>query len=263
MTLKLVDDWTQTYYEAIQDYFWEPALFGRKPNGDPKPWSHWEERLRRLEVPLNHILSQFFALAPQDTVDAVLSGLARSPLKGFRLASEPSLGSELGKSFTQPDFVFAGDSELVFLEMKIDTPSSMDQFAKYALSAERVCALHPHLKQARLVILARTSDERRLWGDKRVTDEATLRAQAIRGLQGEPGVWKQQGMQTFMAKSSAEDRERLVQRIQSLVLSVSTYGTFVETLSSHTPPDPTAAKLIDGVLVEIRRRGLVEPARTT
>lgn len=263
MALKFVDDWTQTYYEAIQDYFWEPALFGRKPNGDPKPWSHWEERLRRLEVPLNHILSQFFALAPEDTTDAVLSGLVEAPMKGFRLVSEPSLGSELGNSFTQPDFVFANDSELVFLEMKIDTPSSVDQFAKYALSAERVCTLHPHLKQARLVILARACEDKRLWGDKRVTDETVLRANAVRGLQGEPGVWKQQGMQTFMATASPEDRERLVQRIQSLVLSVSTYAALVETLSSHTPPNPTAAKLIEGVLAEIRRRGLVEGARVS
>jgi hypothetical protein len=65
MTASMVGDWTEMYYEAVEDYFWRPKMIGRMPMEKRRGWPHWEAGLRAQEVPLNHILNIFFALAPQ------------------------------------------------------------------------------------------------------------------------------------------------------------------------------------------------------
>jgi hypothetical protein len=260
---KFTDDWTEPYYQSVQDYFWDSALIGRKPIDDPSPpsgkekdlkgWNRWEQRLRRLELPLNHILTHFFALAPQQTVDDVLTALVGAPTQGFRLVSEVEHPEG---TYTQPDFVFANDSELLFLEMKIDTPSSVDQFAKYALSGEKLRRLFPSLQRVRLAMLVKDGETHRVWGSRNIPDEATLRAVAVSGVRGENGVWKQQGLQTHLSTASPEDRDRLVEQIESMPISISTYSVLARRLSAHVAPDPTAAKLIAGVLAELKRRNL-------
>lgn len=256
MKPKFADDWTELYYQAVEDYFWEPAIIGRMPDGDSKPWPQWKASLREKEVPLNHILSLFFALAPQDTVDQVLSRLVGAELRGLRLVSEVGGSEDLKGTFTQPDFVFASDSDLLFLEMKIDSKSSVDQFGKYALSAEKLCTLYPNLQRVRLAMLVKDGTFHRVWGSKAIVDEQTLRATAVRGVRGDGEVWKQQGMVTYLKTASEDDRERLVVRIESMLLSISTYAVLGGALGAHVPSDPTAAKLVAGVQVELQQRGL-------
>jgi len=257
--VKRAGPWAEIYYEAVEDYFWVPKLIGRRPLEVSSSWGELSEALRQREVPLNHILNMFFVLAPQAVLDAALSALVGAPVSGFELASKsrglPELSRKAGV-FTRPDFIFTNDVELLVVEMKLDTESGVDQFVKYAILAERFAELHPGLKAARLVLLAKTRDFARLWGDRGVADEDALRARALRGISGGGGIWKASGVQRYLQKASDAVRTRLCQRVKSMPLSVSTFTDLLDALTRQPGPDPTAAKLIDGLVKELKGRSL-------
>jgi hypothetical protein len=193
-------------------------------------------------------------------VDAVLSSLAGAPAKGFRLAARHRRLPELSRKegvFTRPDFIFLSSEELLALELKIDETSGVDQFANYGIVAERFLAKH-ELKQARLVILAKTREFPRVLGSRTIVDEKALRELAVRAVGGEPGIWQNKGVPKYLSSATDEERVRLSERLKSMPLALSTFNDLMAALTKHTPPDPTAAKVIDGVVAELRRRGLAE-----
>ncbi len=63
----MTSGWLDSYYEALEFFYWEPQHPGRKKHATaefntlPKVRKH----LRRMEVTLNHNIHQFLALAPR------------------------------------------------------------------------------------------------------------------------------------------------------------------------------------------------------
>lgn len=128
--------WTESYYQALEFFYWEPQHLGRKKHIDSKLNSleRVQSHLRAMEVTLNHNLNMFFLLAPEAVrtqffnllFGRVLSGEHRMHARG----AEEAYG--LAGS-TQPDFFFTSDSNVVAIEMKIAAKSGIGQVLKYVL----------------------------------------------------------------------------------------------------------------------------------
>lgn len=128
--------WLQSYYEALQFFYWEPQHLGRKkhPTAEFSTEEKVAKHLGKIEVTLNHNLSQFFLLAPNQLRSELFELLFGRPFN-TRFTMH---GREVDKTFelsnaTQPDFMFTSESDLVSLEMKVGAKSSVSQVLKYAL----------------------------------------------------------------------------------------------------------------------------------
>ncbi|MEP7306397.1 MAG: hypothetical protein ABJA98_12845, partial [Acidobacteriota bacterium] len=128
--------WIDSYYEALEFLYWEPQHLGRKTNpvAELNTLEKVKRRLRRMEVTLNHNIAQFFLLAPDSFRNDLFAELFAQPFTGrlemFGRAAELEL--ELVNSM-QPDLAFVSEVDVVSLEMKVGSKSSVTQVLKYAL----------------------------------------------------------------------------------------------------------------------------------
>lgn len=128
--------WNNRYYDAVQEIFWDPQLIGRRPMDPRKYANDWDmlAGLRRLEVPLNHILGIFFSLAPQDfleKLEATVFGDGHSD--PYRSVGIFELRQVHPHDPTQPDVFLVSTSTCLSIEVKIASKSDEAQVAKYAM----------------------------------------------------------------------------------------------------------------------------------
>lgn len=153
--------WENAYWDAIEELYWEPSLLGLK--SIPKKYRSQSEthvcipadalpaggslyarpqkavdnisRLRRLEVPLNHLFDICFSLVPS----SVLQSIFLAPLGLVDHGEFERLGREIGSRYdgfadntaTQQDGFFVSPHTLLGIEMKVDAPTSPGQLLKY------------------------------------------------------------------------------------------------------------------------------------
>lgn len=154
--------WSKAYWDAIEELYWEPSLLGLKsvskalrtespetvsiprsrirPGGSiytrPEKASENFTRLKRLEVPLNHIFDICFSITPS----SAMSEIFLTPAKIHDQGKFERLGREIATRFpgftdntaTQQDGFFASPHTLLGVELKIDAPTSSEQLLKYA-----------------------------------------------------------------------------------------------------------------------------------
>ena len=118
--------WTEDYYDALTHYAWAPDELDHLSNprrADRGRSSPYEtvERLRRLEVPFNHLLAFFFSLAPSRFVVELFELYC-----GIEASGDVAY---LGRNFerqlqidliTQLDFAFENERVFLTIETKID-----------------------------------------------------------------------------------------------------------------------------------------------
>jgi hypothetical protein len=153
MPLNEAKSWTELYYHVIEYYYWRPQLIGRSSAREltKQSWKDWENKLKLQEAPLNHVLNFLFCIAPSELLDRVVSDLLERELSNMRYVAFAQ--GAIDENVTQPDFVIRNDESLVFIEMKVDSRSSIDQYVKYAIAAECVLRKEPAIKTIDLVIL--------------------------------------------------------------------------------------------------------------
>lgn len=260
MPLKKAPYWTDLYYRVVEHYFWRPQAIGRKsdPEGPSRPWDHWKDKLQSQETPLNHILDFLFHIAPQELLDRVVSALLQRQLSNLQLVA-PADGT-IDYNVVQPDIIVSNSTALVFVEMKVDSKSSIDQFAKYAIAAHCIMEDEPKLTSVDLVLLTRNTDFERVWRDSKrlgLSSERALREVAVRGLEHDPTVWSERGVQRF-TKSHPEAIPKLSARIRLMGLHLADYAVLETALREYAADERTVDRLIQGVLQELARRKLVE-----
>lgn len=147
--------WTAEYDNIVEFYFWEPQHLNRgKPPGAKSASSHEVlSALARREVPLNHVLSIFFSLAPQGLIERwfLRCGL---DAQGPRLLGNHSIRQRPAFGVCQPDLAFLDESGELFCELKIDARLTVDQIYKYLIFHIASGATIP----LRLLIMGRTAD---------------------------------------------------------------------------------------------------------
>lgn len=252
--------WTDLYYHVVEHYFWRPQAIGRisdrtKP---ARHWDHWKGKLESQETPLNHIIDFLFHIAPQDLLDRAISALLKRQISNLQLVA-PTVGT-IDNNIVQPDIIVSNSSTLVFVEMKVDSQSSIDQFTKYAIAAHCIMQDEPQLKSVDLIVLSRHANHNRVWKNAKslgLTDERAVRETAIRGLQHDPTIWGQRGVQSYV-KSNPDSISCISDRLRSMGLHLADYSVLEDALREYAAEEKTVERLIHGVLHEFSRRHLVE-----
>jgi hypothetical protein len=258
MPLEKSPYWTDLYYDIIENYFWSPQSIGRKTTKSGQPWSYWKEKLQSQEVPLNHMLDLFFHVVPQELLDLSVSALLGKGMSAMEVVV--STPGTLDGHVVQPDITFRNEDSLVFVEMKVDSKSSVDQFTKYAIAALILTREQPELLSVDLVILSRHLEHQRIWqcaSQLSLCDENAVRSAALRGLNDDPSIWKEKGVQSFL-ESHPEDLVPLSEQIGSMGLQLADYNAFARVLKEYAATERTVDRLISGVLNEFEVRELVD-----
>lgn len=255
--------WCEDYYDAVAHYYWDPGLLDHfshsylarhykrpDPEGKGRP-ARVMQRVRRLEDPLNHILSMFFALAP----DALISRLIQIATGEVSLGPFRSLGTSswaelgLGES-TQPDVsIHAADS---FTNFEVKVPgghSDIQQVVKYGLIAMRAHRCYG-VRRCRLIYLT-PFELPRIFKPSFTSWEAVRAAAVVMA----PQVRKQ-----GFANLGDVEKAELLAAIQQLGLASLTFTEFDDALQTYLEDEvrhEVESKLIVGLRAELRARNLV------
>jgi hypothetical protein len=246
--------WPMTVMKLLEFFFWEPQHLdrSRKANAKPKGVTWVMDRVGKLEVTLNQSLTLFFVLAPARLRNRLFEVVLRRSFDGnfeiYGSGIEASLGLPDGP---QPDFMFASPDDVVFIEMKIEAKSSIDQVLKYALLglAQELRSAQP--KSHHLVFLVPGAFEL-LW-QERFTEPDALRRTLTEA--------DQRAFLARNAKRLVAYASRFQEIVENLELSSLTYSELANFLNSQAPNGQSEAEmvyrqLIDGMVGELRRRGL-------
>lgn len=129
--------WTDEYYEIMEFYYWEPQHIGKKKNPqNPKTIEQIHEKLRAKEVPLNHLLNIYLKLLSNGALSSLFSDYLPSQPKEFILEGRDIVDRYKAiypdfVNFSQPDVFLSSDSHNVFIELKVGSKTSMEQYLKY------------------------------------------------------------------------------------------------------------------------------------
>lgn len=128
-------NWLDSYYEALEFFYWEPQHIGRKKHPTAQvSIDKVVKRLRNMEVTLNQNIHQFFLLAPVALRKHLFEhAFARAFAGPFALhGRNVDIDFRLSNS-VQPDLLFTSDAEIVSIEMKLGAKCTVSQVLKYAL----------------------------------------------------------------------------------------------------------------------------------
>jgi hypothetical protein len=249
-------NWIDSYYEALQFFYWEPQHIGRKKHVSAEfdTIEKVIKHVRRMEVTLNHNLNQFFLLAPV----SLRNDLFRQIFKREFILEFVMHGCDINREFqlvysVQPDFLFTSDKELVSIEMKVGAKSSISQVLKYALLGLAVEMYAGQHKSHYLGFLG-FGEFSKQWQEQ-FPSVAELKL-AIANTD----------LSSFLGNQPSHFREhqaRFSEIVASIEIESINYSQFAEFLRNTAPPNcdqsPGAEvyrNLISGLVEEFRRRHL-------
>lgn len=248
----IVRSWTEHYYDAMEHYAWSPERLGHKSdpahtNGKP---AEVLLRLRRVEEPMNHLLSVFFSLAPSSLVHDLFRQFVSMTtsgdlaLMGRKVERELQLGS-----LSQPDFAFDSPTAFLTIECKVGpNKSSYDQLLKYAALHARAENKNPGRVHGLLFV---TPSAREHLFPIPFTDWSALKRDALAYL---PTITKG-ALRAAKPTLVAEIGDGL----SLLNVGHCTYRDLAEVIDSYatgTDSDGVARRLCSGLVTEIDSRNL-------
>ncbi len=247
--------WIDSYYEALEFFYWEPQHIGRKKHASARldTPEKVKRHLRRIEVTLNQNLEQFFLLAPSSLRNALFEELFARPFEYAFALHGRSVDSEFDlEKAMQPDLLFASDADVVSLEMKVGARCSVTQVLKYALLGVAVES-HTGRQRSHSLLLLGKGDFSGLW-QERFASVAELR-QAI---QTDVGSFLNGSRKGFRPQE-----KRFRELAAGMAIEFMSYADLARFLQAKRPPvsevGPAAEvyrKLIDGVIGDLDRRHL-------
>lgn len=133
---KMSSSWNKEYYDIMNFYYWEPQHLGKIKNKESKIQNINDalNHIAKMEVSLNHQFNLFFQLLPSELtniifnkIDCRFTGTEKLEYQSIEDISVLNL-----KDSTQPDVFFKSNTDLVAIEFKLGTKSSIEQLLKYA-----------------------------------------------------------------------------------------------------------------------------------
>lgn len=248
--------WTESYYQDLEFFYWEPQHLGRKRHIDSKLNSlkKVQAHLRVMEVTLNHNLNLFFLLAPGSVRAQLFNRLFGRTLAGEHRMHGRGVGEAYGMAgSTQPDLFFTSDDNVVAIEMKIAAKSSISQVLKYVLLGLAEELESGRQKVHHLGFLGK-GDFASQWKE-RFRDPAELKKAAT-----------QADLALFLSRQPSrlsEHLPRFTEILANLCIGFSTYADFALFLEAAQPSASDGSegasvyrKLIQGVVGEFKHRKL-------
>ena len=163
MGRSMSQEWTRTYWGIVDEFYWTPKYLGLDSisrrswvdDGEfvsiPKEMtntsgplyrrtrfgSEYWDYIRRQEETFNHMLDLVFAILPGDVISELFEAISGQTSRHEFV----SIGAEIRSRYhwkeqsniTTPDGFFIADQAISALEIKFDSPTSLDQLAKYVL----------------------------------------------------------------------------------------------------------------------------------
>lgn len=214
------------------------------------------KRLHAMEVTLNQIINQFLCLAPSAFGNLVFERALGEPILGeFLFSGRDFAEKRPGWDTCQPDFQFisADGCSSVFIEMKIESYSRIDQVFKYAARALSNEQVRGGQMQSSLIFLGKSSFKG-IWPKSLgITTVEHLHSAIVSG---------QGSFCDLRLKNAADLRVRFAQILTNMRFGFISYADFGEmVLAEHqsavTMGSMVYERLLDGMLQELRRRKLV------
>ena len=209
-----------------------------------------------MEVTLNQIINQFLALAPSSLRNLLFEQALGDPTGGeYFLSGRDSGEQRPGWDTCQPDFEFISvdGSCSIFIEMKIESYSRIDQVLKYAARALSNEQTQGRKMQSTLIFLGKGSFKE-IWPKSiGITTVEDLHSAIV----SEQGVFCD-----LRLKNAADLKGRFAEILTSMRFGFLSYADFGEILvterkSASATGSSLYERLLDGVLQELRRRMLV------
>lgn len=254
------EGWTSEYYDIVSFYYWEPQLLNRQNKRDPKK-SHTDviARIKRLEVPLNHILNIFFALTPNSLQQRFFGTLVDTNLirDVFEIAGRVKRETQPASSICQPDFIFESDNSLVGIEIKVNSSTSLDQIIKYAIYQTTYKNDNMKTKQNYLLLLNQSKEH--LFKEK-LTFESINSELINHEFSNSILAWMKRNE---VRQGQHWKREDAIAAVNNLKIGYCSYSAFHDFLTiemanlTDTPGDITLKNLIKGVVNEFEDRKLL------
>lgn len=276
--------WTQTYWDIVDDFYWSPKYLGldsvakqhwvengefvsipktmTNPNGPlyrrTRFGSNYRSYVRRQEETFNHILNLVFAILPGDVISDLLNNISgRTGSYDFT-----SIGSEIRSRYhwkeqsniTTPDGFFIAEQVVSALEIKFDSPTSLDQLAKYILlmvCEEQKTGLREQLGLTYIFKGDAEATFERQIGVPSDKVDATLFNQMVAGIRSTT-------VASFLSKNSDAGRS-VLDRLQ---LQCINWQEFSQVLTEYSkglgssPGDRTLSALLNGLVYEIEMHPL-------
>lgn len=258
MKLGKAPSWTDFYYSIVEYYFWRPQLIGRikHPELAGKRWTHWEQKLRSQEAPLNHILDLFFHFAPQRLLDIYISELLNRHVTGLDLVY-PQDGA-IDYNIVQPDIILRNNNSLIFIEMKVDSKSSLDQFAKYAIASNWLISNDSSVDNIDLIVLSRYTSHDKVWqrsSNLGISSTEAVKRITVEGLKGNRSVWRQRAVPKFLETYSNSIKD-VIAIVDKMNVTLTDYQLLYDSLQKFAASETIVEDLISGVLDELEKREL-------
>jgi hypothetical protein len=154
--------WVEHYYDALTFFYWEPQHLGRKKDVGARLSSETLvlKRLHSMEVTLNQIINQFLSLAPTSLRNLLFEQALGRPILGeFALSGRDFDKERPNWDTCQPDFQFisADAGSAIFIEMKVESHSRIEQVLKYAARALSNEQAQGQEMQSTLIFLGKNS----------------------------------------------------------------------------------------------------------
>jgi hypothetical protein len=251
-------NWLDSYYEALEFFYWEPQHIGRKKNisGEFNTLDKVMRHLRKIEVTLNHNINQFLLIAPKSFHRTIFNEFFDE-----KFASDFEMhGRGVENKFDlvdamQPDFAFTSAKEVLSIEMKVAAKSSIDQVLKYALLGLAIEIKEGNPKRHFLGFLG-AGEFKDQWKEKFV-DSRALRC-AIEAAD----------ISEFIGKQPLRFRPfeaRLRDIAKEMIFGFMNYQSFTKLLRDELPAQADASpaaeaytNLIQGLVYEFKRRELAQ-----
>jgi len=250
--------WVDHYYDALTFFYWEPQHLGRIKDVRARLNSEILvlKRLHSMEVTLNQIINQFLALAPLSLRSLLFEQALGHPIVGeFALSGRGFSGGRPNWDTCQPDFEFisADASTVIFIEMKIESQSRIEQVLKYGARALSNEQSQKHEMQSTLIFLGKGSFKA-LWPRSTgITSVDELHCALLK---------VQDAFCDSRLKTASHLKCRFAEILSTMRFGFFSYSDFERILlkereSAIATSSPLYVRLLDGMLRELRQRNLV------
>ena len=245
--------WNEVYNEIIDFYFWEPQHIGRTKCQDPKYKGLKEvlNHIDQMEVSLNHQLLFFFSLLPSSIAKELFEKSLNNKFDDNFALDGKMVGEMLSsiKDMTQPDFVFFGEKNIIYIEMKTDTKSSLEQVFKYSLFHLLIEDKLNKKLEPNLLFLGK-GNFKNLFREH--FDNSLELKNAL--LEYQPPITTKKGR--FNVADFQNRLSELYNNIRIDFINYQQFDNFLSNERSNTKDNEILSKLIDGMRDEFKRRKL-------
>ena len=248
------NNWTEIIYDVYDFLYWEPQHIWKIKNKNSKINSVKKSinHIEKMEVSLNQILNIFFSFLPSELFTNLVEGVIKKPISKEKytlyLKEVDNLIDWINFS-TQPDFFFIWKEKNIFIEMKINSKSSLEQLMKYIYLHIKDCEREN--KEKKLVLIFLWNWEfKNLWKEKYENIDKLKEEFSCYEVADETKKWK------VDLRKYKDKIKHLANDMNIWFFNYTDFNNFCLKNIKENKNDEILVKLLSGLVEEINKRKL-------